>query len=74
MGRQHLLQNSRMGMSGKAGIAVDIAGSAAHVGRSTGHMLAHSLDTELHSKMGDSSRGCHTPEPVPRGCLRQSNQ
>jgi hypothetical protein len=73
MGRQHLLQNSRMGMSGKAGIAVDIAGSAAHVAGSTGHILAHTLDIELHSRMGDSSRG-HTPAPLPRGYLRQSNR
>ena len=56
-------------MSGKVGIA----GSAAHAAGSTGHILAHTLDIELHSRMEVSSRG-HTPEPVPRGSLRQSNR
>jgi len=62
-------------MSGKAGIgiAVDIAGSVGHVTRSTRHILVHTLDTGLHTRMEYSSRG-HTPEPLPGGRLRQSNR
>jgi hypothetical protein len=56
-------------MFGKVGIAVDIAGSAAHVARSMDHIL----DTELHSRMRDSNRG-HMLVPVHRGCLRRSNR
>jgi len=70
MGRQHPVRNSRRG---KVGIAVDIADSAAHVVGSMGQILAHTLDIKLHSRMEDSNRG-HTPEPVSRGSLRQSNR
>ena len=55
-----------MGMSGKVGIAIDTAGNVANVARSTGHMLAHNLDTRFHTRKGCSSRD-HTPEPLPRG-------
>jgi hypothetical protein len=67
MGRQHPVRNSRWG---KVGIAADIADSAAHGVGSTGQILAHIPDIELHSRMEDSSRG-YNPEPVPPGSLGQ---
>ena len=62
------MRNSR---EGKAGIAVDIADSAAHGVGSTGQILAHIPDIELHSRMEDSSRG-YNPEPVPPGSLART--
>ena len=59
-------------MLDKAGIAVNTAGSAAHAARSTGHILAHSVDTELHPNMGSNSRS-HILVPERREYLRQTN-
>ena len=56
-------------MVDKAGIAVDTAGSASHAARSTGHILAHSVDTELHPNMGSNSRS-HILVPERREYLR----
>ena len=59
-------------MLDKAGIAVNIAGSAARATRSTDHILAHSVDTELHPNMGSNSRS-HMLVPEPREYRRQTN-
>lgn len=79
LGWEHPKYSSRVGILGTSGM-VDIAGSASHEARSTDHIVANTLnlagtadiaDTELHPNM-DSSRD-HMPEPVHRGCSRQSN-
>ena len=59
-------------MFDKAGIAVDIAGSALHVARSMGHIVAGTVGIELHPNMGRRGRG-HMPAPVLRGRLEQAS-
>ena len=59
-------------MFDRGGIAVDIAGSASHVARSMGHIVAGTVGTELHPNMGRRGRG-YMPAPVLRGHLEPAN-
>jgi hypothetical protein len=70
LGQQCLQRNSKVGRVDTAGMAVDIADSAADGVDRKGHIVEHTAGTAFHPHM--EHRG-HIPAPVPHECLRRAD-